>query len=75
MKTKLYYLLSAVMLASILLSACGPATTEVPAPTEAPKAAEPKKIDRDSSTTVGYALAAIGTVIVMLLICMPARRE
>jgi len=42
MKTKLYYLLSAVMLASILLSACGPAATETAAPveTEAPVATE-----------------------------------
>ena len=70
--------LSWIVAGSLLLACCGtarPQPAQPPAPTEAPKAAEPKKIDRDSSTTVGYALAAIGTVIVMLLICMPARRE
>jgi hypothetical protein len=28
-----------------------------------------------SSMVVSYTLAAIGTIIVMVLVCMPARRE
>ena len=37
---------------------------------------EPKKIERDgSSQVVHYTLAGIATLILMLLICMPARRD
>ncbi len=50
-----------------------------PAPTEKavepPKAPETKKADRDGAVAVSYTLAAIGVVIVMVLVCMPARRE
>ena len=46
---------------------------EPPKP-EPPKVEEPKKVD-GSSQVVYYSLAGIATLIIMLLICMPARRE
>jgi hypothetical protein len=45
-------------------------------PAETPKVAQPKRNERDgSSLVVSYTLAAIGTIIVMVLVCMPARRD
>jgi hypothetical protein len=45
-------------------------------PPPAPPVVETKKVERDgSSQVVHYMLAGIGTIIVMVLICMPARRE
>ena len=56
------------------------ASAQQQAPTEkageALKAPEPKRAEREGgSQTVAYTLAAIGTIIVMVLVCMPARRE
>jgi L-asparagine transporter-like permease len=46
----------------------------VPQP-EAPKPEEAKKVEHTGpSPVVHYALAGIGTIIVMVLICVPARR-
>jgi len=42
MRSKVFYLLSIVILASMILSACGGAATPAPKPTEAPKAEEVK---------------------------------
>ena len=39
------------------------------------KKEEPKRVERDGSSAVSYTVAAIGTIIVMVLVCMPARRE
>ena len=41
-----------------------------------PPKEEPKKFERDgSSQVVHYTLAGIATLIIMILICMPARRD
>jgi hypothetical protein len=40
------------------------------------KPTEPKKAEREgTAVVVSYMLAIIGTIIVMVLVCMPARRE
>lgn len=50
------------------------AQQQPPAP-EPPKPAETKKVEEAPNQVVHYTLAAIATLIVMVLICMPARRE
>jgi ABC-type sugar transport system substrate-binding protein len=42
MRKKLFVLLTLLLLASLVISACGPAATEEPAPTEAPEAQAPE---------------------------------
>jgi hypothetical protein len=49
-----------------------PAADKAP---EVPRVNEPLKRPEGSSTVVNYTLAAIATIIVMVLVCMPARRE
>ena len=63
------------------LDAQTPAPPPKPAPEEkkpepAPKGEEPKKIERDGSAqALHYSLAGIGVLIVLVLVCMPLRRE
>jgi hypothetical protein len=60
------------------LNAQGPVPQQ-PAPEEKkaePPKAEEKKFERDGSAqVVHYTLAGIGVMVVMILVCMPARRE
>jgi hypothetical protein len=61
----------------LLLASCAAANAQgnQPLPPATPMV-ETKKAERDgSSQVVHYTLAGIGTIIVMVLICMPARRE
>jgi hypothetical protein len=65
--------LSCVVSALIFLGSCSALDAQAPAP--APKA-EPKKFSRDdTSVTIPYLLGGIGVILVMVLVCMPARRE
>ena len=48
MKNRLFLLVSALMVASMVLTACGPAATEAPAPTEAPAAPGGPRRDRSA---------------------------
>jgi hypothetical protein len=69
------------------LACCGPLNAQTPAPQPKfapeemkpeppPKAEEPKKFERDGSAqVVHYSLAGIGVLIVLVLVCMPLRRE
>jgi hypothetical protein len=85
MKIKMFGLLRAWVAAGCFLLNCGsavngqgtpPQPVVAEKPTEAAKPAETKRIERDGfSQVVSYTLAAVGTIIVMVLICMPARRE
>lgn len=64
-------------LTGILLSlACGvSADSQEKMPDPAAKAVETKGGGGGSTPIAVYTLAAIGTIIVMVLVCMPARRE
>ena len=74
-------LILACLMACALALGCTPASAQQPAPIpvekpEPPKPAEPKRVEREGSTAaVSYMLAGIGTLIVMVVICMPARRD
>src|SRR5207253_2525856 len=74
-------LLAWIMACTLTLSCCAPAFAQqqqppMPEKLEPAKPPEPKKIEREGgSAAVSYTLAAIGTIIVMVLVCMPARRE
>lgn len=67
----------------MLLASCAalPAQDKVlpPAPDRVEKAekkdAGPAKYDREGSQFVPWTLAAVGIIIVMILVCMPVRRE
>ncbi len=66
--------------AGLILGADSPGAAQPVHPTmpkqEAPQAEEPKRVEQSGPTpVVPYTLAGIGTIIVMVLICMPARRE
>ena len=69
------------LLGGLLFCAAGASLdAQAPPPQPAPEKAEPvkaaEKYERDNSTTViPYSLAAIAVIIVMVLVCMPARRE
>jgi hypothetical protein len=66
----------------LLLAVCAPllaqgkdTPTPVPEKTEK-KDGPPAKYERDgSSQMVPWTLAAVGVIIVMILVCMPVRRE
>jgi hypothetical protein len=64
--------LLALALSSLLLVG-----TPVSAPAQDKKdASPPAKVDRDGSTMfVPYTLGAVGIIIVMILVCMPVRRD
>ena len=73
-------LISWIIAGTLAMTWGAPASANAPPPVaeekkpEPPKAEEPKKID-SSSQVVHYTLAGIATLIIMILICMPARRE
>jgi hypothetical protein len=65
----LAFLLSCIL----LLGLCAPVPAQPPAEK---KDTPPAKYERDGSTMfVPYTLAAVGLIIVMILVCMPVRRE
>jgi len=65
-------LLGSILLAFWLLVAdAGPLAAQ---PVEAPKPPEAKK-EEPPNQVMHYTLAAIGTMIVMVVVCMPARRD
>ena len=64
------------LMGGLLLCAAGSALDAQPGPEKAEPPKAPEKYERDNSTTViPYTLAAIAVIIVMVLVCMPARRE
>ncbi len=69
------------LLASLLASSDAPAQPPPQPAIEKNDKAEPKakafeRLERDgSSGIVYYTLAAIGVIVVMVLVCMPARRN
>ena len=66
-------LLSWVTGTLLSLACCAPSDAQDKTPDPAAKVTETKS---GGSTPVAvYTLAAIGTIIVMVLVCMPARRE
>jgi hypothetical protein len=61
--------LTSLLLAGCLLGSCA-------APVSAQEKKEESTVARDNSTlTIPYVLAAIGLILVMVLVCMPARRD
>ncbi len=62
----------------LLLAVCAPVRPQgaPPPPVPEKKDAAPAKYERDgSSQLVPWTLAAVGVIIVMILVCMPVRRE
>jgi hypothetical protein len=60
------------LLSSLVLAAC----LALPPSAGAQPPEEPKKVEREGSTqVVHYALAGIAVLAVLLLICVPARRN
>jgi hypothetical protein len=65
----------------VLMMGLGPTAAQTPAAQSAP--AEPKKSEppppppprAEPNPTVAYALALLVVALIMLLVCMPARRE
>ena len=72
-------LLAWILTGSLLLASGGSVDAQgnqPPPPPPVTPIVETKKVERDgSSQVVHYMLAGIGTIIVFVLICMPARRE
>jgi hypothetical protein len=72
-------LIHSLLVAAVLLGAGAPVQAQqqpAPAKLEPVKPVEAKPIEREApSSAVGYTLALIGTLLVLLLVCMPARRE
>lgn len=67
---------SLALAGSAPLDANAPPAPQLQQPLPAPKVEEPKKIERDGSAqVVHFTLAGIGVMIVMILVCMPLRRE
>ena len=75
-----------MLVAALLFGVCSPLCAQTPPqPTPEKKEPEPAKAEppkapetytRDSSTMiVYYALALVGTIVVMVIICLPARRD
>jgi len=66
-------ILRSLVLAACLLVPVGALPAQEPAPA---KAEEPKRYERDqSSIIVYYSLALMAVLVILLLVCMPARRE
>jgi hypothetical protein len=61
----------------LLLAVYAPVRAQgTPPPVPEKKDATPAKYERDgSSQLVPWTLAAVGVIIVMILVCMPVRRE
>lgn len=70
-------LLSVLVACALFLGSCAPVWANAPQPLPVEKAepAKPAEPRREGSSAVSYTLAAIGTILVMVLVCMPARRE
>ena len=68
------FLLGSILLAfSLLVAGATPLAAQPAPPPEMPKPPEAKK--EEPNQAIHYTLAAIGTMIVMVLVCMPARRD
>lgn len=67
-------LLAAILVGSLTIAGNAPPSARAQQPVAEEKKPEPAKAD-GSSQVVYYALAGIATLIIILLICMPARRE
>jgi hypothetical protein len=59
-----------------MISVCVLMTNLTPAGAQPPPPEEPKSIARgEASPTIAYSLALLAVMLILLLVCMPARRE